>query len=303
MDRSLDHLPAVLWASTSVDRLDEDGRPVGEVGSRLYDRARTEIVACPYADARRGHPMNRSALRQVGACWPEVVVAARHLAGPAPTVHAASAAALTASAIPHAWPDGAPIPRVVSVLYKASLGMSQVTAALLLAEDGVADAPFASLGDDEAFFRYLDDGRWLVGRDQACAGPEALIRELYRAVATVEERAPRPEILAEVDLEAVRAIALEVAGLQAVTLLGVSSCLGRGVLDGLEGSIAEDWLAGRCPAWMRSVLAAPGRRPEHVRRLFTAGGTPAAVEGVLASAPATPAAWVRAAAPGASTPP
>lgn len=232
--------------------------------------------------------MNRSALRQLGRCWPDVVRAARFVTGLAPTVSAAWAGAVTATAIP-LWIDTEPVPRVISVLYKTSLGMSQATAALLLADDGVADVPLAALGDDEDFFRFLDEGRWLVGRDQACAGPEPLIRELYRAL--VDDRPlddPPPEVAAAVG---VRQLAVRVAGIQAVTLLGVAQCVGNGVRDGLEGSLGEAWLAGRAPAWLRSVLSGPGRRPEHVRRLFPADGVPAEVEALLADPPRTPGEW------------
>ena len=44
-------------------------------------------------------------------------------------------------------PTVPPIPVALAALYKTSLGLSQVTAALLLADDGVADAPLAELGD------------------------------------------------------------------------------------------------------------------------------------------------------------
>lgn len=235
--------------------------------------------------------MNRSALRQLGPCWPDVLALARFLAGPGPTVHGVFAAALTATAIPHAWPTD-PVPRMLSVLYKSSLGMSQITAGLLLADDGVADAPFASLGDDAAFFRFLDDGRWLVGRDQACAGPEALIRELFRAVAMSPEPARRPPVLDGLDVDGLRSVAVDVAGRQALALLGTTECLAHGVRGGLEGSIADGWLAGSCPAWMRTVLATPGRRPEHVRRLFPEGACPPALERLLREPPATPGEWL-----------
>jgi hypothetical protein len=167
--------------------------------------------------------------------------------------------------------------------------MSQTLTALLLADDGVADVPLASLGDDEDFFRFLDDGRWLVGRDQACAGPEPMIRELFRAL--VDDRPlddPHPEVASA---DGIRQLAVRIAGIQAATLLGVAQCVGNGVRDGLEGSLGEAWLAGRSPAWLRSVLSGPGRRPEHVRRLFPEGGVPVEVEALLADPPRTPGEW------------
>ena len=52
-----------------------DGRALGEISSLRYDPDRTEVVACPYADGRRGLPMNLSALRQLTGHWPAILAA------------------------------------------------------------------------------------------------------------------------------------------------------------------------------------------------------------------------------------
>lgn len=267
--------------------LDEDGRPVAEVGSVLYDTVTTEIVACPYADARRGGPMNHSALRQLGSCWSEVLALARGLAVAAPTAHDAFAAALAATAAPVAFdlafPDR-PVPRALAALYKANLGMSQVLAGILLAADGVADQPLRALGDAHAFFAFLDQGRWLVGEEQVCAGPEPMIGQLFEAMAGgAGERAELP-----VAAPGLRETAVVVAGLQAATLLATQDALRRGDRSGFDGTAAAGWMQGRGPAWLRSVLGAPGRSVGHVARLFPTGGVPASVADFVAEGPASP---------------
>jgi hypothetical protein len=267
------------------DLVDGDGRALGEVSSPRYDPARTELVACPYADARRGQPMNLSALRQLAAPWPALPSTVRALAGPAPTVHRTWWVSLAGTVAP-LLVDG-PVPVGLSALYKTSLGLSQVTASLLLAEDGVADAPFAELGDDAAFFAFLDDGRWLVGQQQVCAGTAPQIREIARALAggpplggPILAPLDTPSIAALVDLAAA------VVGLQAACIGAVYAAVRRGADDGLSGTPAEAWLA-RTPPWLRAWAAVPNRPPDQVRRLYPTGGTPDVVERFLAGGPAT----------------
>lgn len=260
---------------------------MAEVGSALYDTVTTEIVACPYAGARRGGPMNHSALRQVGACWPEVLALARGLAVGRPTVHDAFAAALTATAAPVAWElaaPGRPVPRAMAALYKANLGMSQVLGGVLLVADGVADQPLRALGDADAFLALLEQGRWLVGEEQVCAGPEPMIGQLFDAMAG----GLGPAATLPVAAPGLRDTALVVAGLQAAALLATQDALRRGDRSGFEGTAAAGWMQGRGPAWLRSVLGAPGRSVDHVARLFPVEGLPAPVAAFVAEGPASP---------------
>src|SRR5262249_48168109 len=48
------------WRANTLS--DEDGRPLGEVASPLYEHVTTDVVRCPYPDSRRGAPMNATAL-------------------------------------------------------------------------------------------------------------------------------------------------------------------------------------------------------------------------------------------------
>lgn len=252
------------------DVLDEDGRPCGELASVRYDPARTDVVACPYRGVRHGRPMNRTALAQATSVWPEVLAAARGLAGPSPTVHQAFRAALAGTVAPLV--AGEPVPRARSALFKTCLGFSQVLSTLLLGDDGVADAPLAELGDTEAFLAFLDDGRWLVGQEQVCAGTDAMIGRMFAALSGRDPgpAAPAPELLAAAD------VAVVVVGVQAAALGVLYQARRRG-----EVVPIDDVLARPPGPWLRGVTARPDARPEHARRLFPGGRAPDTVERVV----------------------
>lgn len=250
--------------------VDVDGRPVAEVGSPLYASTATEVEACPYHDARKGQPMNKSALKQVGSVWPGVLATLSHLAGPRPTVHRAWVAAVTGIAMPSAFEDR--VPRVVSATFKASLGLSQIFTSLLLGDDGVADAPLGALGTGKDFFQVLDQGRWLFGDVQVCAGTEPMIVSAMDILAGDGETGEVPrEVTARarlVELAPV-AVALHAAHLAACQELA---------REGRGEPVKEE-----LPPWLRALFAVPVRPPEHVRRLFPAGAVPEAVERYLAA--------------------
>lgn len=268
----------------SRDLIDVDGRPIGELASRRYDTIETEIVACPYHDARRGLPMNKTALRQLSSCWPEVVQAAAALSGPDATVHRAWWACIGGTTAPriHHERFGRPIPRVLSSLYKGSLGYSQVLTALLLAQDGLADVPLSSLGDSDAFFALLDDGKWLVGQVQACAGPAPMIGQLLMALGD-DAAEPPPDLAALGDPAPWTDAAATWVGLQVAFLGAARVALRR---DGGPADAVSRYLDVEHP-WLRAVLQTPDRQPEHARRLFPAGQVPDLVEAFLAEGPAT----------------
>ncbi len=266
----------------SRDLIDVDGRPIGELASRRYDAIVTEVVACPYHDARRGLPMNKTALRQLSSCWEEVLQAAAALSGPQATVHQAWWACIAGTTAPriHAEAFGTPVPRVLSALYKGSLGFSQVLTALLLAEEGVADVPLSSLGDGEAFFELLDDGRWLVGQVQACSGPAPMIGQLLGALGDADGVAP-PAVAALGDPRPWGDAAATWVGLQVAFLGAAREELLRAA--GPSDAVAR-YLDVEHP-WLRAVLQVPDRRAEDARRLFPTGAVPEPVEAFLAAGP------------------
>lgn len=249
--------------------VDEDGRPVAEVASPAFRSVHTDLVACPYADVRAGGVMNRSALGQMTTTWPDLLASFAALAGPRPTVSRAWAAAVTGIALPLV--SATPVPRRTAALFKASLGLSQVFSALLLTEDGVADAPLSALGDAPAFFDALDQGRWLVGANQVCAGSRPMIEQAFDALAGrgVERAAPSEVVDAAAR---VGQLPPEVVGLHVAHLASLQQLHRVGQGPPVEAH----------HPWLRAVFAIPDRPAEHARRLFPTGGAPASLERYLA---------------------
>ncbi|MEN0066459.1 MAG: hypothetical protein AAGA48_30260 [Myxococcota bacterium] len=251
----------------SSDLIDVDGRPVGELGSSAYASVPTEVGSCPYADARRGRPMNRSALRQLSQVWGDVPVTVSAMAACAlrpGTVAGAWQTALAGTALPGEWArtqPGVPVPRRWSAIYKTSLGFSQVLTAMLLSEDGVADCRLEALGTADAFFELLDRERWLVGEEQVCAGPAAWIGRLFEALASPAP-APLPFDVGHLGRRRAVWVALQTAY--------------YGAARQLPGSLPPP----RLPC-LRAIQALPGRTAVHARRLFAEGDVPKELDAFL----------------------
>lgn len=245
-----------MWAYRANGLLDEDGRPLGELASPLYPQVVTEVVPCPYPDARHGWPMNASALRQIAPLWPAIVASVRALAGPAPTVHQAWRVALVGIAAPLLVEE--PVPRLVSAFYKTSLGLSQITTRLLLTEEGVATVPFADLGDGATFFESLDANRWLHGQVQVCAGTRAMFVALGDALAGRPGPATLAPALAALDCAQVAdgAAAVVVAQVRAL-----------GEIQDARRAGAEVPLPEGLPPWLRAAAGIPGLSAAHAARL------------------------------------
>lgn len=261
-----------LVRSEASDRLDEDERPLGEVSSLRYEEARTEVIPCPYADRRRGLPMNRSALRQISLVWPDVLATFRALARERPTLGQIWRLSLVGITAPLAAPD--PVPRGLSALYKTSLGLSQVSTTLLLGADDLAELPFSELGDRDDLFAALDSNGWLLGQLQVCAGSRSMFDQMHEALlgrGSGGEALPIPEPDALADL-ASRAVAAH-----ALWLLRADALRARGAQISLP----------KLPPWLRAVHAEP-RAPEQVRRYFPGGALPEEIEAMARATAETP---------------
>ncbi len=239
---------------------------MAEVASPKFSETVTEMAICPYADVRTGGAMNRSALRQMTAVWPDLLDVLSVLAGPSPTVGQAWAAVITGVALPLVAPT--PTPRLTAALFKASLGLSQVLSAMLLTADGVADAPLTALGDAPGFFTALDEGKWLVGAEQVCAGTRPMIEQAFEALAGSSTPVCPAEIA--VLLPKVRT-APEIVALHVAHLASLQAAARRG--DGPSVAVTQPWL--------RAVLALPNRPAEHALRLFPTGCAPASLRAYL----------------------
>jgi hypothetical protein len=256
------------------DRLDEDGRPLGEVASALYGHVTTEVIACPYPDGRHGRPMNRTALRQVSSVWPSVLATLQTLAGSGTTVHQAWKIALVGISAPLISPD--PTSRGLSALYKACLGLSQVTSTLLLEDEGVADTPFSELGTGADFFAALDQHGWLLGQLQACSGPAAMLVQMGEALA--HGGPPSSPPLPLPDPARMAEIAASTVASHAAFWVKADDLRARGASIPLRP----------LPPWLRAVATRAFRPPAHIRRLFPPGETPPAVEALIETDVHTP---------------
>jgi hypothetical protein len=80
--------------------------------------------------------------------------------------------------------DAAPerIPERYAGLHKISLGYMLLFAEALLDGTMTAEGP-ADPWDGDGFLRFLDDGAWLVGLHECCAGPLDMIRTGFEALA------------------------------------------------------------------------------------------------------------------------
>lgn len=182
-----------------LDELDEDGRPLGEHASHAaYNKAGVDERACPYNDRRQltGKPINVAALRQVSTCWPMVIaqferIAALHARSQgidtqdALTGHMVWRVHLAAFAGPALFKlehPNEPIPRLLSAMFKTSLGYSSIIPSLLLSQPGTASAPLHDVLPEDDFFALSDAQSWLIGQTQVCAGSPSFIKQSYRAM-------------------------------------------------------------------------------------------------------------------------
>jgi hypothetical protein len=168
---------------------DDDGRPVFELRAPagVKEGVPMHMRRCPYADERAQRWINVSALAQVTDHLDAVLVdvAALHAAQPAaagwerlcvavmdqlaqPAVHLLRAAR----------PRRAPLPARLSVGYKVSVGyLTPVRDLLTLSARGAArEASLAS------FLAFLDEGRYLLGTREVCAGPPNLLARVSAAM-------------------------------------------------------------------------------------------------------------------------
>jgi hypothetical protein len=77
-------------------------------------------------------------------------------------------------------------------------------------------------------------------------------------------------------------------GVQVAYVGAVYQATRRGDGAALAGTPGARWLTHTPAPWLRAVCMVPDRRPVHARRLFPSGGTPGAVERMIADADGPP---------------
>lgn len=239
-----------LAADGVRDRLDEEGRPLGEQSSPLY--APNE-VRCPYSGTRSGGSMNPEALAQITTRWPEVLADLGSLQAGDGTVRGAWRACLAAVVRPNLAIG--PIPVLHAATYKAALGFAQVLTFLLLADDDMGTRPLRDLGTSRQMAQQIEAGGWLIGHAQVCAGSPAAIEQMAEALAHPPDAPPRPP-----DLDAW----VDAAG---ELIAQVLAELERRRLGPASDGLASQVLSRGRPSWIRAVTMAPDRRASDARRL------------------------------------
>jgi hypothetical protein len=168
-----------LWTKLVHELRDEAGRPLGE--HRASEPAPMELATCVYPDSRStaGKPINVSALREMMRHWR---AAMRMLACVRRDVVVANAmdvwwAGQIAESLPYQLlfrnSTNVIVPGPAATLYKAMLGTNAGLLGYVL-ERSPSDSALPTV---DAIMKHVNEHGLLVGPEQACAGPEALIRE------------------------------------------------------------------------------------------------------------------------------
>jgi len=251
------------------DWLDTEGRPLGEIGSAHYP-ASTATAPCPYAGVRKGNPMNLPALKQVRAHWETNLATLTVLRGE--TVADALRAVTTAVSAPLAF-GVRPVPVAVAAVHKANLGYQQTLVSLLLDSPGLAASRAAELPRGDVLLEALEQGHWLQGTVQACAGAPADIALAWDVITGRAERAGTP-------LEIPRTVIPELLGLEVALVLRTAELLHRGVRTDRSPIGMRLWEGQRGP-WLIGATARAGRSADNARQLYAE--VPPALEAFLSA--------------------
>jgi hypothetical protein len=183
---------------------DESGRPLGEhrapesLGSVPMD-----LVPSPYTDSRAGagKPMNVSALREMLRHWRVAASLLARIRREVPVVTATDVwrVGQIAESLPYLTllrsggeTAGVVIPGAVAALYKAMLGTNAGVLGYML---DAAPSQGGALPSVDDILEHVHTHGLLIGPQQVCAGPEALIREtlatLIHGSAEIDEEADR----------------------------------------------------------------------------------------------------------------
>ncbi|MCA9576230.1 MAG: hypothetical protein R3B40_06490 [Polyangiales bacterium] len=304
--RPLDEAVAWLLGSGVDTCVDEEGRPLAEQASPLYDATARQEEKLTFGDARDATslPCNLAALAQVHRAWPDLLGA---LSGLDATEEDSTGRALQrVSAGVRLAPlvalrEGRPATVYEAALYKLSLGFGDVCAALLLEERVDADDPTPPV---ETLDALLDTGGWLIGRTQVCAGSRAQIRRAWRALALSAPQAagvpPSPLVAALhatwfqealgalLELEALAAAA---AGAAREALLdGRGEPLHAGTASASAGLGGALFRAARAPLWVEALRAVPAAGAAHASLLYPSAKVPESLREFITSAAGAPSA-------------
>jgi hypothetical protein len=292
---STDDVVAWLLGEGYLSCLDEDGRPLGEQASPLYERAPRDEQHRSFGDSRdaTGLPCNVAALEQMRCAWPAILGALRSFEPHRPRTHQrllrrVLAATSYAKLLALRAPDRA-VPREIAALYKVTIGFSELFSALLIDETLDADAPF---GTEDELFAWLDVRPFLIGERQVCAGTRAQIRAVWRALREEGEPAPAldwsalwtlPAIDATIELGALAASAAGAA--RAYVMRGAVGELGSLEPRADHPASMRLFSAESVPRMCETLRLAKEAGAAHPSLLFGADDVPASLRSFIEALP------------------
>jgi hypothetical protein len=176
------------WTALVHQLRDEAGRPLGEhralehVGPGTFPM---ELAPCPYPGSRSssGKPINVSALREMVRHWRPALGLLARARSEVPVAAAMDVwwAGQLAESLPYLTlfrhggrPEGVVVAGPVAAAYKAMLGTNAGVLGFVLDH---LPSPASRLPEVDEILSHVEEQRLLFGPEQACAGPEPLIRE------------------------------------------------------------------------------------------------------------------------------
>jgi hypothetical protein len=184
--------------------LDVAGRPVGEGRSEAFQHVRTEMQSCPYTGSRHHHakPMNVTALRPIVQNWEPILtmlswLAQRYRVRYKKEIVSFEDLSLVTSAgvfladylvLRRERPmRSGEIPLLISGIYKVCLGFQLATFLGFMQERFAPETAPQHLPNPESFYAYLEEHELLIGEEEVCSGPPAMIMQAYDAMVGTHE--------------------------------------------------------------------------------------------------------------------
>lgn len=248
----------VAFGVAHPELLDEDGRPLGEVSAAAYETCPRHEEQRRFRDARGEGLVNLAALAQIHQGWSSLLETLRGWESESAATAGRALRRAHRATFRARWraARGRPIRREDAALFKLCLGFGHLLRAKLLDETLDADAPLPGAPD---LWRWLDEGRWLIGDQQVCAGSRTQIERTWEAL-TGSGTPPADD--EEERLAAGAMIELE-------SLAGVAACVARALVR----SPADE---ARSRAARLAFAPKVPRLVEDLRQAHAAGASPLA---------------------------
>lgn len=211
--------------------------------------------------------MNRSALKQVSGQWEGILSWVGPEVGSPSSLRESLSVALLATVEPslhHLSHPHAPVPAPISARHKACLGFCQILFFMLINDPEPDEAKLSDYGSKEEFFQWLDTEGWLLGQQQACAGPQRMIEQLFERFCRAQLSPEKKDLVDQLTV---------LVALQSIHVLSNHR---------QKGSIAARLFERGQSPWLFTSVQNPRRDPNDITKLFAQKRPPSRVEALLA---------------------